>query len=146
MTHDVPELPALIKSEASRVTQLFVHAVVAMVGGALIWLSPAKPSAFRIVDGLPGWPIAYGTVLTVLGATALVMMTTSRDKHLCYVLAGMALWYLSYFTLFLANVIAWLLVYDKDKMYAPATGPLAFYLGFFSFLVLHILTIRDSRR
>ncbi len=65
-------------AEANRRTNLYILALGACAMGLLLGLTaPTGGASFNLLGQLPGWPIAYGMALLVLGAAQILGL--SRD-------------------------------------------------------------------
>jgi hypothetical protein len=130
--------PELVKAEAGRITQLIVHAGIAMTTGILLLPSPNSLAIFNNrTHEVPGWPTLYAGWFFVAGTNLLVRVVwKKKTRNIRWPLILMAVPYAFLVLLFFSNVLIWLVRGLTGP--TPVSYPIPIYVGYLIFLLLHM--------
>jgi TRAP-type C4-dicarboxylate transport system permease small subunit len=130
--------PELVKAEAGRITQLIVHAAIAMTTGILLIPSPNSLAIFNNRNHeVPGWPVVYAVWFFLAGTNLLIRVVwKKKTRHIRWPLILLSIPYAILVLLFFSNVLIWLIRGLEGP--TPVSYPIPIYVGYFIFLLLHI--------
>jgi hypothetical protein len=133
----LPLQAELMKAEASRITQLITHGVVATLMGLMLTVSPRSDVVFFYTNDLPGWPGVYGIIFALSGINLTIRVVwCKKTRNIWWSLVLVAVCYLIFGGLFLINLGKWVAIGMHGP--SPIVYPIAVYFGFFALLLLHI--------
>ena len=133
----VPKNEELITAEASRITQLMAHGVIAMLLGFLLLIAPKSDSIFDYVHDLPGWPGLYSRLFVITGINLCYKVIWSKKtRNIWWSLVLVSVCYAIFGGLFILNVAKWILSGFEGA--TPVAYPIAIYIGYFVLLLLQL--------
>lgn len=142
---ELPLQVELVKAEASRITQLIAHGVIATLMGSMLVISPRSSVVFFYTDNLPGWPGVYGIIFALAGLNLTVRVVwKKRTRNIWWPLIFVAVCYLIFGGLFLINLGKWVAVGMSGP--PPVVYPIAVYFGYFALLLLHIEASKPANK
>lgn len=141
----VPKNEELITAEASRITQLMAHGVIAMLLGFLLLVAPKSDSIFDYVHDLPGWPGLYSCLFIIAGANLCYKVIWSKKtRNIYWSLVFVAVCYAIFGGLFIVNVAKWVLIGFEGVR--PVMYPIALYVGNFVLLLLQVEASKPAKK
>jgi hypothetical protein len=141
----VPEQEELVSAEASRITALITHSVIATILGSLLLVAPKSDIVFQYTDDLPGWPEVYSVLFVLSGVNLFIRVVwIKKTRDIWWSLIFLCVCYIVFGGLFLVNLGKWVAAGHSGP--TPLAYPIALYFGFFALLLLQVEASKPAKK